>query len=79
MKNLRIGIVGCGKIADGHAEAVKHLEGAELTAVCDREPGAKKVKSAVENKMSLFKTVPRNSCVSCSSTPVSCVLESEFL
>lgn len=38
LKNLRIGIVGCGKIADGHAEVVKHLEGAELAAVCDREP-----------------------------------------
>jgi predicted dehydrogenase len=38
LKSLRIGIVGCGKIADGHAEVVKHLEGAELAAVCDREP-----------------------------------------
>ena len=38
MKVLRIGIVGCGKIADGHAEVVKHLEGAELVAVCDLEP-----------------------------------------
>jgi predicted dehydrogenase len=38
LKRLRIGIVGCGKIADGHAEVVKHLEGAELSAVCDREP-----------------------------------------
>ena len=38
LRNLRIGIVGCGKIADGHAEVVKYLEGAELAAVCDREP-----------------------------------------
>lgn len=38
LRKLRIGIVGCGKIADGHAEVVKHLEGAELAAVCDREP-----------------------------------------
>ncbi|MCU1320299.1 MAG: gfo/Idh/MocA family oxidoreductase, partial [Edaphobacter sp.] len=38
LKKLRIGIVGCGKIADGHAEVVQHLEGAELVAVCDREP-----------------------------------------
>jgi len=37
-RRLRIGIVGCGKIADGHAEVVKHLKGAELAAVCDREP-----------------------------------------
>jgi predicted dehydrogenase len=38
MKVLRIGIVGCGKIADGHAEILKYLEGAQLVAVCDREP-----------------------------------------
>lgn len=38
MKVLRIGIVGCGKIADGHAEIIKFLDGAELVAVCDREP-----------------------------------------
>lgn len=38
MKVLRVGIVGCGKIADGHAEIVKYLNGAELVAVCDREP-----------------------------------------
>jgi predicted dehydrogenase len=38
LRKLRVGIVGCGKIADGHAEVVKYLEGAELAAVCDREP-----------------------------------------
>lgn len=38
LKKLRVGIVGCGKIADGHAEVVKYLDGAELVAVCDREP-----------------------------------------
>jgi predicted dehydrogenase len=38
LRRLRIGIVGCGKIADGHAEVVKHLAGVELVAVCDREP-----------------------------------------
>jgi predicted dehydrogenase len=38
VKNLRIGIIGCGKIADGHAEVVKYLDGTELAAVCDREP-----------------------------------------
>lgn len=38
MKVLRIGIVGCGKIADGHAEIIKFLDGADLVAVCDREP-----------------------------------------
>lgn len=34
---LRVGIVGCGKIADGHAEVLKFLPGARLVAVCDRE------------------------------------------
>lgn len=38
LRKLRVGIIGCGKIADGHAEIVKHLDGAELAAVCDREP-----------------------------------------
>jgi predicted dehydrogenase len=38
LPKLRVGIVGCGKIADGHAEVVQHLDGAELVAVCDREP-----------------------------------------
>jgi predicted dehydrogenase len=38
LKVLRIGIVGCGKIADGHAEILKFLDGAQLVAVCDREP-----------------------------------------
>ncbi|HVV71728.1 MAG TPA: Gfo/Idh/MocA family oxidoreductase, partial [Verrucomicrobiae bacterium] len=38
LRKLRVGIVGCGKIADGHAEVVKYLQGAELAAVCDREP-----------------------------------------
>jgi predicted dehydrogenase len=37
-ERLKIGIIGCGKIADGHAEIVKYLPGAELVAVCDREP-----------------------------------------
>ena len=34
---LRVGIIGCGKIADGHAEVLEHLAGAKLVAVCDRE------------------------------------------
>lgn len=34
---LRIAIVGCGKIADAHAEVLAYLPGAVLTAVCDRE------------------------------------------
>lgn len=37
-ERLRIGIVGCGKIADGHAEILNYMPGVELVAVCDREP-----------------------------------------
>jgi predicted dehydrogenase len=35
---LRVAVVGCGKIADGHVEEIRKLESvAELVAVCDRE------------------------------------------
>ncbi len=35
---LRVAIVGCGKIADGHVEEIRKLGSmAELVAVCDRE------------------------------------------
>jgi len=35
---LNIAIVGCGKIADGHAEEIKNLPAANLAAACDIEP-----------------------------------------
>lgn len=35
---LRVGIIGCGKIADGHAGQLRAIEGVELVAACDREP-----------------------------------------
>jgi predicted dehydrogenase len=35
---LRIGIIGCGKIADGHVTQVRATQRAEVVAVCDREP-----------------------------------------
>jgi predicted dehydrogenase len=35
---LNIGIVGCGKIADGHVEEIQKLEIARVVAVCDLEP-----------------------------------------
>lgn len=35
---LRVGIVGCGKIADGHVEQVRAVGRGEVVAVCDREP-----------------------------------------
>ncbi len=35
---LRIGIVGCGKIADGHIEQIRAIARGEVVAVCDVEP-----------------------------------------
>jgi predicted dehydrogenase len=35
---LNIGIVGCGKIADGHIEEIQKLSCARVLAVCDLEP-----------------------------------------
>src|SRR5262245_8935245 len=35
---LRVGIVGCGKIADAHASQIQRIRGCEIVGVCDREP-----------------------------------------
>lgn len=35
---LKIGIVGCGKIADAHAAQIQRISGCEIVGVCDREP-----------------------------------------
>lgn len=36
---LRVAVVGCGKIADGHVEEIQKIpQQARLVAVCDREP-----------------------------------------
>lgn len=35
---LKVVVVGCGKIADGHVEEIRKLSNAELVAVCDLEP-----------------------------------------
>ena len=34
---LRVAIVGCGKIADQHAEHIAHVPGSQIVGVCDRE------------------------------------------
>lgn len=34
---LRVAIIGCGKIADQHAEQLQHIPGCEIVAVCDPE------------------------------------------
>ena len=35
---MRVAIVGCGKIADGHVEQLRATGRGEVVAVCDREP-----------------------------------------
>jgi len=35
---LRVAIVGCGKIADSHAEQIQRIKGCSIVGVCDREP-----------------------------------------
>jgi predicted dehydrogenase len=34
---LKVGIVGCGKIADDHCSQIQRIKGAEIVGVCDRE------------------------------------------
>jgi predicted dehydrogenase len=34
---LKIGIIGCGKIADQHADHIKYLDGCSIVAACDNE------------------------------------------
>ncbi len=38
MTVLKIAIIGCGKIADGHVEQIRATGRGEVVAVCDREP-----------------------------------------
>lgn len=49
MAELRVGIVGCGKIADFHARAVQAIPGCRLVAVCNRTQGK------LQNFMDRFK------------------------
>jgi len=35
--SLRVAIVGCGKIADAHAEQIRRIKGCDIVGVCDRE------------------------------------------
>ena len=34
---IKVGIIGCGKIADDHAGQIQHIQGAEIVGVCDKE------------------------------------------
>jgi predicted dehydrogenase len=38
VKPLRVAIVGCGKIAEQHVEAIRRIPSATLVAACDHEP-----------------------------------------
>ncbi len=35
---MRVGIIGCGKVADKHLSQIRRIPGAEVVAACDREP-----------------------------------------
>ena len=35
---LRVGIIGCGKIADAHVAQIMRIGGSKLVGACDREP-----------------------------------------
>jgi predicted dehydrogenase len=35
---IKVGIIGCGKVADQHAIQIQRIRGAEIAAVCDSEP-----------------------------------------
>src|SRR6478672_4286163 len=37
LRELRVAIIGCGKIADQHAQQIRRVEGSRIVAVCDRE------------------------------------------
>jgi predicted dehydrogenase len=38
MNKLKVAIIGCGQIADGHVSEIQKLEKAIVVAVCDKEP-----------------------------------------
>ena len=35
---IRVGVIGCGKMADQHAVQIRRIAGAEIVGVCDSEP-----------------------------------------
>ena len=42
MTTMRIGIIGLGRAGSVHLQAWPHVEGAEVVAVCDPSPAARK-------------------------------------
>jgi predicted dehydrogenase len=51
---VRTGIIGCGKIAATHAQALSELQEAEFVAVCDREEGRAREVAAMHNVPHVF-------------------------
>ena len=39
MKKVKLGLIGCGGIAQAHCRAMSEVEGAEIVAGCDIIPG----------------------------------------
>jgi predicted dehydrogenase len=37
-RTLRVALIGCGKVADQHVQAIQRIADCEIVAVCDREP-----------------------------------------
>lgn len=35
---IKVGLIGCGKMADNHASQIQRIHGAEIIGVCDSEP-----------------------------------------
>jgi predicted dehydrogenase len=35
---IKVGIIGCGKMADNHANCIQRIPGSKIVAVCDKEP-----------------------------------------
>ncbi len=35
---IRVGVIGCGKIADAHAEQIQYIPGCRIVGACDEEP-----------------------------------------
>lgn len=61
---MRVGIVGCGKVSDQHANQIRRIPGAEIVGVCDTEPLMArqmyerfKIKKYFTNAQSMLETV----------------------
>ena len=44
-KDIRVGVIGCGRISDAHIEGYKSFDGAQVVAVCDIDEAKAKAKA----------------------------------